>query len=118
MTSVDGSIMSLAPGEMMISPATLCVPDHTSTALMYPALVSLSAATGAAGPIKADRDEIEYEDDCAAFGGGTVTHVLTAGVQGYKTKCAKFMPNAVERGYHWSAEDSTRSRHSTASSMP
>ena len=43
----------------MISPATLCVPDHTSTALMYPALVSLSAATGAAGPIKAERDEIK-----------------------------------------------------------
>ena len=58
MTSVDGSIMSLAPGEMMISPATLCVPDHTSTALMYPELVSLSAATGAAGPIKAESDEI------------------------------------------------------------
>ena len=40
MTSVDGSIMSLAPGEMMMSSTTLCVPDQTSTALMYPALVS------------------------------------------------------------------------------
>ena len=34
MTSVDGSIINFAPGEMIMSPLTVCDPDHVSIELM------------------------------------------------------------------------------------
>ena len=50
---VPGWIISFAPDAITMSPVKVCTPDHVSVPATVPAVVSLSADTGAAGPTRA-----------------------------------------------------------------